>query len=246
MNLKIKRIPDGEIIFKGFYDYSHGSNPYSEEEFEVYRNRKESMMSFFSNIYARLVTGEMLHVYVDYMVSKDCGPYKVLVEKTLGKNRSKEIYQHDKANNVVNYFFISEDKEKHVEIAVPPRFHIAAPSAISSMLFVQNRREESSEQTFCTFLTGQNKWAFEAAPTLQSVVLYKPREKMESLKIDGETVWAHVYKLYENTEGENLNLESPHLSVYMSQQFNIPYMFQSLSGVKIRIKKWENVYQKHN
>ena len=239
--MKLKRTPEGERIFRGFYDYSHKNNFYSEEEFEVYRSRQEPTVSFFSNIYARMKTGEMLHTYVDYMVSKDYVPYKILVEKTLGKNRSSEIYQYDKARSLVNYFFLAGGKENHVKIPVTSCFHIAAPSAASSMLFVQDRREEISEQTFCTFLTGQNKWFFEAAPVLKPVVLYKPRDKMESLEIGVETVYAHVYKLYENKEREHLNVDSPHLNIYMSQHFNIPYMFQSSDGVEIKIKKWEQL-----
>ena len=239
--LRLRRTPTGERIFKGFYEYSHGKKSYSEEEFEVYRNPLGPMLSFFSSIYARMATGEMLHIYVDYTVYKDYVPCKILIEKTLGKNYSREIYQHEKDKSLVNYFFISDDEEKHVEIPVTSRFHIAAPSAVSSMLFVQSRREGISEQTFFTLLTGKNKWSFEESPGLKSIVLYKPREKMESLKIGMETVSAHVYRLYEDTEGDNLNPDSPHLNVYMSQYFNIPYMFQSLGGGEIRIKKWEYI-----
>ena len=237
--MRLKRTPGGERIFKGFYDYTQQNNSYSEEEFEVYRDQQGPAISFFSSIYARMVTGEMLHIYVDYMVYKDYVPCKVLIEKTLGKNRSSEIYQYDKMNNLVSYFFVSDDEEKHVKIPVTSRFHIAAPSAVSSMLFVQNRQEGISEQTFFSLLSGKNKWSFEEAPALKSIILYKLREKMEPLKIGRETVYAHVYKLYENTERDNLNPESPHMSVYMSQHFKIPYMFQSLDGVKIKIKKWE-------
>ena len=235
--MKIKRIPEGERVFKGFYDYSVGARSYSKEEFEVYHSSQGSTMSFFSSIYTRMTTGEMLHIYVDYMVSKDFLPYRIMVEKTLGKNRSSEIYQYDKTKNLVNYFFATDEEEKHVNVAVASRFHIATPAAVSSMFFVQNCREGSGEQTFCTLLTGQNKWVFESEPVLKSVILYKPREKMEPVKIGMETVYAHVYRLYENTEGGNLN--SPHLNVYMSQHFNIPYMFRSPEGTSVWIKKWE-------
>ena len=239
--MRLKRTPLGEQVFKGFYDYYQGNNSYSEEEFEVYRNSQDRGMSFFSNIYARMSTGEMLHIYVDYMVYKNYVPYKIVIEKTLGKNKSSEIYQYDKTKELVSYLFVSDEEEKSVEIPVTSRFHIAAPSAVSSMLFIQNQRKGISEQAFFTLLTGKNHWRFEEAPTLKSIVLYKPREKMEPFKIDMETVYAHVYRLYENTKEEKFSEVSPFLSAYMSQYFNIPYMFESSSGMKIKIRNWKYI-----
>ena len=237
--MRLKRTPLGEQIFKGFYDYFQGDDCYSEEEFEVYRNPQNMTMSFFSNIYTRMTTGEMLSVYVDYTVYKNYLPYKVLIEKALGKNKCGETYEYDKAKKLVNYIFISNEEEKHIEIPIASRFHIATPSTASSMLFIQNQRRAANEQSCFTMLTGKNQWSFKQEPILKSVVLYKTREKTEPFKMGKEAVYTDAYRLYENVKGESLNMNAPSLGVYMSQYFNIPYILESSNGMTIKIKKWD-------
>ena len=237
--MRLKRDPDGEQVVTGFYDYFYKNAPYAEEEFEIYHNSKKKLTSLFSSIHARTPTGETLHIYVDYTVSTNGPPNKVLIEKTLGKSYNSEIYQYHRAENRVDYFYASKKEETHLKIPVTSHFHIAGPAAASSLLFIRNRQKEFHKHEALTLLTGQNKWSFEKAPSLKSVMLYKPQEKKESFKVGTETFQAHIFKIYENTGNENFDPETPHLEAYMDTQLNIPYALEYPDGTKISIKNWD-------
>ncbi len=75
--MEIKRKPRGDKVYRGAYNYYKGDKLYAEEEFEVYKDRKELGMSFFARLHARVATGELLNIYVDFTLTKDYLPQKL-------------------------------------------------------------------------------------------------------------------------------------------------------------------------
>ena len=241
--MRLKRNPDGEQVLAGFYDYSHQNTPYAKEQFEIYRNGKKQIISFFSNIYARTPSGETLHIYVDYTITTNGPPDKVLVEKTLGKNHNSEIYQYNRSTNRIDYSYIAEKNEIHTKVPVTSHFHIAVPAAASSLLFVRNRQKEFHKHEALTLVTGQNKWSFEKSPILKSIMLYKTQKKKAPIKIGNETFHAHIFKIYDNPENNNFNPQAPHLNAYIDTHLNVPYLLEHSDGTKISISSWEPTFK---
>ena len=238
---RLKRNPKGEKIYQGTYEYRNKSRTYSQEEFLVYRNNSGFSFSFFSQMDCLVATGEILRVYVDYVVSKDHTPQKVFVEKTLGERQSSELYQYDRIKSCINYFFISSDEKKHHEIPVTSRFHISTPTMVTSMLFLKNRPNNISGKDFHTLFTSQNEWDFSSPPQSKSVVVQRSPHGTVSYKVGEELISVPVYNLYENVDDGVLSAKMPSLEIYMSKHLNIPYSISCKDGLKIEIKKFENL-----
>ena len=240
IGLRLKRNPMGEKIYQGVYDYHRGNNTYSEEEFLVYRDNSALSLSFFSLMHARVATGELLKVYVDYTVSKDYTPQKVLIEKTLGKRQISEVYQYDKVKSRIGYFFISQKGKKHSEIPITSNFHITTPTTVTSMLFLKPQKDKSMGKNFYSLFTCHNQWEFASAPKAQSVIIQRKHLGTSKLKIGEEYVSSAVYNLYENAASGAVTPEMPSIEVYMSRYVNIPYMLKTKDGLHIRARNITN------
>ena len=79
-------------IYRGCFNYYRNENLYAEENFDVYRDRKEQTFHYISECIVRVSTGETLNIHVEYIINKESVPLYVFVEKIMGKEHSKEIY----------------------------------------------------------------------------------------------------------------------------------------------------------
>lgn len=236
--MELKRKPKGEKVYRGAYNYYKGDTIYAEEEFEVYKDKKELSMSFFSSMFSRVATGELLNIYTDFQVSKDFIPQKVLIERTMGNEIVREIYDFDKRNNIIDYIFINKDGEEHCRINSGPKFHITTPTTASSMLFSKSKKEDTSGKNFFTLITSHNKWTYEAPPAQKTIIWQKVSLTTENLLIEGATVQATQYRIIE--EAQNMDEEKleklPNIKVYQSRHATIPYMIKDDHGTRIQIK----------
>ena len=202
----------------------------------VFRNNRALSMSFFSSMYCRMATGELLNIYVDYMVSKDFVPKKVLIEKKLGQREISEVYQYDESTSSVRYLFISEKEKKQFAIPVSSRFHITTPTTATSMLFLKPQNDSSSGKSDYSILTSYNKWNCDAPPDIKTITVQRDSTGTTGLKIGNETVYAPAYKVYEWTN-KGLLPEMPFVEVFMSRHVNIPYMIKADDNLTINMRK---------
>lgn len=234
--LELKRTPRGEKIYRGAFDYYRGDNIYSEEEFEVWKESQNMTYSIFSKLHSRVATGELLTIYVDYQCTKDFVPENVLVEKALGKELVTEIYNFNKKENLVDYLFISKEGQVHDQINSSPKFHIATPTAASSMLFLRSKKEDTTSKNFYITLQSNNDWKFKELPSFKNITMQRISTTAEDVKINGSTVSATEYKLFEDSNNDEEDYNPAHLNVFMSKHLGIPYSIQSEDGTKILVK----------
>lgn len=241
--MELKRRPRGDKVYRGAYRYFKGETVYCEEEFEVYKDRKELGLTFFANLTSRVATGELLSIYVDYQISKDFIPQKVLIEKSLGKDFVTEIYDFDKKKGHVDYLFITKKDKNHTQITCPPKFSITTPCACTSMLSLKTKKEDTTSKNYYQLISSRNNWKFEEGPYPSSMTLERVGLGTEGILIEGQTVQATVYRLFSGEDlekAEDINA-LPTLKVYLSKFAAIPYQIKSQSGEKIQIKYLNNL-----
>jgi len=236
--MEIKRKPHGDKVYRGAYNYYKGDNLYAEEEFEVYKDRKELGMTFFGELHSRVATGELLSVYLDYTLTKDYIPQKLIIEKTLGKEVVKEVFAFNPRTNVIDYIFISNRGQEHVEVLVPPRFGITTPLSCTSMLFLKSKKEDTTAKNYFQVLSVKNQWRYEHAPYQQSIVAERTALAAENLNLEGQSVPATPYKMWDASDLEKEDDDStpPFSTVQISKHSTIPYLIRSQDGLKIQIK----------
>lgn len=240
-SLRLKRSPKGEKVYEGVYEYRSKGRLYSEEEFMVFRHQSGFALSFFSQMDCRVATGEIFRVYVDYVVSKDFMPQKVLIEKVLGERQSSELYQYDQVKSCINYFFISPDQRNHLTIPVTSRFHIGTPTMVTSMLFIKNRPGDVREKDFHVLFGSQNDWEFSKAPSAKSLIIQRSNHGTSSFRVGDEIISVPVFNIYENVDEGIVSKDMPKLEVYMSRHLNIPYAIKGNDGLEVEITKFQNL-----
>ncbi|CAM9906760.1 unnamed protein product [Chrysoparadoxa australica] len=237
--MEIKRRPRGEKVYRGAYNYYKGDSLYAEEEFEVYKDRKELGMTFFAELHSRVATGELLTVYVDYVVTKEYIPQKLVIERTLGNLIIKEFYDFNPRQSCVDYIFLSKEGQKHARISVPPKFAIMTPTASTSMLFIKTKKEDTTTRNFYPVLTSTNLWKYETEPVQQTIAIERTALASENVSIDGHSVSATPYKIFDAKDLEAADDADnvPFTTTQISKYATIPYVVKSQAdAVRIQIK----------
>lgn len=224
-------------IYRGAFNYFRNENIYAEEQFDVYRDKKEQSLHFISEAVVKVTTGEILNLKVEYIINKEYIPLFVMIEKTMGKESSMETFEYNSRRNHLAYRFTnSKNDEKTDEIATAPKYHIATPTAASSMLFMRSKKFDASGKNSFNILVGQNQWDFKETPKFKNVILERASLTTEKMQIDGQSVQATQYKMYdEGTDFKNIK-DPQHIKVFLSQHGAIPYLIRTDDGTKIQIK----------
>lgn len=223
-------------IYRGAFNYLRNDLTYAEETFDVYRI-KDQNLAYVSEAIIKLQTGEILNIKVEYIITKEFLPTFVMVEKTIGKNQTKESYTYNLKNNTLDYLFESTKHEDIRDvIALAPRYHISTPTAVSSVLFVKSKKFDSNGKNNYNILTSNNQWDYIETPSFNIVILERESVSMENLVIENQAVQATVYKLFENLPESKTAKKNPYAKIYLSQHASIPYLIDSGDGTKIQIK----------
>lgn len=232
-------------IYRGAFSYFRNENSYAEENFDVYRDKKEQSYHYISEATVKVTTGEVLNLHVEYIVNKDFIPIYVAIEKIMGKETTKETYEYISRRNHLLYKFINSKKEEHVdEIATAPKYHITTPTAASSMIFLRSKKFDANGKNSFNILVAQNQWEYKEAPKFKNVIMERASISAEKMNIDGQNVQAVPYKMYdEETDFKNLK-DPPHIKIYLSQHGAIPYLIRSDDGTKIQIKYMNDLSEK--
>lgn|SRR5690606_1749273 len=224
----------GDKVFRGSYNYYRHNNIYSEETFEVYRDRQDFGMSFFADIHSRVATGELLTVQVDMKITKDFIPGYVKVVRALGKDVVTETYTYTKTNSMVLYTFETKSESQELQIPTNPKFHVATPAACSSMIFLKSKKEDTTGKNFYNLIQSQNNWKYENEPLVKMIAMQRVGTGTENVVIDGHSVQATHYRLFEDT-GDSKELP-PAIKVHISKHATIPYIIKSDDGTRVQIK----------
>jgi hypothetical protein len=232
-------------IYRGAFNYYRNENIYAEETFEVFRDKKEKSYHYISEAVVKVATGEVLSIHVEYIVNKDYIPTFVLIEKLMGKEVTKETYEYNlKQNHLAYKFNSSKNEEYNTEIATAPKYHISTPTAASSMLFMRSKKFDASGKNSFNFLVGFNQWEFKEAPAFKNIILERTNLTTEKLNIDGQSVPAIQYRMYDEGTDFKLLKDPPHVKIFLSQHGSIPYMIRTDDGTKIQIKYLNDLTEK--
>jgi hypothetical protein len=232
-----KNYHKNDKIYRGSFNYFRNENQYAEETFDVYRDKKEQTFHYVSEVIARVSTGEILTIHVEYVVNKEFIPIFVMIEKLMGKDFSKEIYEYNVKRNFILYAIKnSKGDEEKMEIATAPKFHIATAASACSMLFLRSKKLDSSGKNSFNFLIGNNQWDFKETPKFKNVIVERANLTNEKINIEGQNVQATQYKIFDDGEDLKSVKEPAHIRVYISQHGGIPYLIKGEDGTKIQIK----------
>tara|TARA_R110002049_G_scaffold27158_4_gene93654 strand:- start:397 stop:1125 length:729 start_codon:yes stop_codon:yes gene_type:complete len=224
----------GDKVLRGSYNYYRFNNIYSEETFEVYRDRQDLSIAFYADIHSRVATGELLTVNVDVKLSKEFVPTFVKVVRTLGKDMATETYTYQKSNSTVLYTFKTDSESEEAKIPISSKFHVATPAACSSMVFLKSKKEDTTSKNLYHLIQTDNKWKFEGVPEVKIIAMQRVGTGMENVVIDGHSVQATHYRLFE--DNNDIVDSPPALKVHVSKHATIPYTIKSDDGTRIQIK----------
>jgi len=229
-------------VFRGAYNYLRHGTIFSEETFEVFKERKEGTYAFEAEMHSRVATGQLLTIKVTYNVNKDYVPTFVLIEKFLGEDITKEIWTYDQRKTKLYYSFLDKSGEKtEVELSTTPKFHIATPCTCPSMLFLRSKKFDSTSKNVYQVWSSQNKWTFEHEPTIQGIAVKKISSTFETLVVDDQKLQVMEYQMTEDVEEETSKKADPiilpYIRIFLSKHVTIPYMVRDDDdGTKIQIK----------
>lgn len=244
-NWTTKNYRKEDKIYRGAFNYYRNENIYAEENFEVYRDKKDQSYHYISEAVVKVTTGEVLNLHVEYSVNKEYIPTQVLIEKVMGKETTKETYEYNsKRNHLIYKFNSSKNEEFTAEIVTAPKYHISTPTAASSLLFMRSKKFDASGKNSFNILVGFNQWEYKETPFFKNVILERANLTTEKINIDGQSVQATQFRMYdEGTDFKNIK-EPPHVKIFISQHGGIPYLIRTEDGTKIQIKYLNDLTEK--
>ncbi len=232
-------------IFRGAFNYFRNENSYAEEIFDVYRDKKEQSYHYVSEAVVKVTTGEVLNLHVEYVVNKDYIPQLVIVEKLMGKEATREVYEYSVRKNHLTYKFTNSKGEEHIdEIATAPKYHITTPTAASSMLFLRSKKFDASGKNSFNILVASNQWDYKEVPKFKNVIMERANLTAEKMNIDGQNVQATQYKMFDDETDFKAAKDPQHIKIFLSQHGAVPYMIRTDDGTKIQIKYLNDLTEK--
>lgn len=241
-----KNYHKNDKVFRGSFNYFRNDSLYADENFDIYRDKKDQTFHYISEASIRVLSGEILILHVEYIVNKDFIPTYVLIEKIMGKDSSKELYEYNVRRNILNYTFSSSKIEaKHeCEIATAPKYHITTPTAASSMVFLKSKKFDANGKNSFNALISHNQWEFVAQPAFRSVIIERANLTAEKINIEGQSVQSIQYRLYdEETDFKNIK-EPPHIKIFMSPHGSVPYIIKGDDNTRMQIKYLNDLSEK--
>lgn len=232
-------------IYRGCYNYYRNDNLYAEENFDVYKDKRDQTLHFISESVMRVSTGEMLNIHTEYITNKEFVPLFVYIEKIMGKEIAKEVYDFSPKRSVITYTFKNTKGDEHVdEIMSPPKFHITTPTALTSMLFIRTKKFDATGKNTYSLVVSDNTWEYTAAPRFTNPIVERVGLSNEKVTIDGQNVLASPFRLFDEVTEFKSVKEPPHVKIYLSPHNGIAYTIRSEEGTKIQIRYLNDLTEK--
>jgi hypothetical protein len=241
---------EGEKVFRGAYTYMRNKNIYSEESFEVFRDKKEMTFTFISEIISRVSTGELLNINTLYKINKDYTPLEVDIHRSLGNHSVNEKYEFDQRRTRINYMFKNQDGAvHHSEFSTSPKFYITTSASCSSMLYLRSKKFDNTGKNYFSIFTSNNHWEFKEDPSVKNIVVQRVSQTSEALKVGKSSLDSIQYKVMEQSLDSSEDSADPHappsqendIRVWCSQHMTIPYLIKDRDGTKIEVKYLNNL-----
>lgn len=230
-----------EKLYCGAYNYIKNESLYSEESFEVYKDRKDGAFYFLSQIYSRVATGELLMIDVHYHVNKDYVPVHVQIKRALGEEVVREVFAYDLRKGVMTYLFVSDSEEVKEEFNAPPKFHITTPTVASSNLYLRSKKFDSTAKNYYSFYCSTNQWEYEKLPFMKNVAVQKISSSLENLTIEGKNLQSIEYRIYEDKKNKEDSPDDSYIKTHLSQHVTLPYLIKGDDGTRVQIKTLKNL-----
>ena len=234
-------------VFKGTYEYSNNGSVYAEERFHVFKDQKNYDHIFVAETNCRTSTGELLKIVSHYEMSKNWIPHDVRIERSLGPKQSEEIYNFEAKNNSIHYTLHTNEVRGESHFPTAPKFHIAAPCAAASMLFILSKRFDNTSRNDYTVWSSTNQWKYVNPPTPHTVSLDRVSVGNETLFINNQELSCIKYLVYDTSHPVREDLpfdyrqqQSP-LTVYLSGHMAIPYIIEGQGSTRIQIKVLQDI-----
>ena len=230
-------------IYEGDFSYKKEKTNFSEETFEVYRNKEKMTILFISEVISRTVEGILFESRVSFLLSKEYIPTLVTIEKKMGKDHALEIYDYNEKNSSIEYQFINSSSKERREIATPTKFHIATPTSVCSHVFLMSKKFDTTHLNYYQVLKSKNTWNFEEVPEFIEVGARKEVKDPKGLRIGRHNLKCLEYVIFDVLPGET---EKGHatkkgLMSYISPFHSIPYKIYDLDETVIEIKTLKNL-----
>lgn len=244
-NWTSKNYHKNDKIYRGCLNYYRNETLYAEENFDVYRDRKEQTFHYISECSVRVSTGETLNIHVEFIINKESVPLYVYIEKIMGKEFSRETYDFNIKRSIISYTFKSSQTEEHTEeIMTPPRFHVATPTALTSMIFIRTKKFDASGKNVYTILVSTNNWEFTASPKFTNPIVERIGLANEKITIDGQNVLATPYRMFDEETDFKTAKDPIYIKIHISPHGGIPYTIRTDDGTKIQIKYLNDLSEK--
>ena len=230
-------------IYEGAYIYQKDKTIFSEEKFEVFRNKEKMSVLFTSELFSRTMEGVLFQARVSYLMSKEYTPQLVITEKKMGKDNALEVFDFIEKRSIIEYQFITGSSKETREIKTPTKFQVATPAGVCSHTFTLSKKFDTTNLNYYSILKSENKWNFEQTPKFIEIGARRTSETPISFKIDKHRVKALTYTVFDIDEGEHEkeHIQKEGLSVKISPYYSIPYVIQDLDGSTAQIKTLKNL-----
>jgi hypothetical protein len=232
---------DCNITHKGRIEYQYQDNIYSEENFNAYKSQKDSYIYFYCEQNSRTETGDFIKAKLYYVLSKDWVPSVVIMEKNISDIHSIEKFELISKGSQIDYYFWNKHEEKMYkgQISIPPKFQIATPFATTTCLFLGSKKFDPTNRNFYNIICSDNSWEFLSLPQMKYVVVERLSASSAEIKIQEKTVKAVHYRVKAMTE-DNKSNEQP-INLFLSKHLHIPYLLDVPGGIKIYIKRLQEM-----
>mgnify|MGYP003975308073 CR=1 FL=1 len=229
-------------VIRGAYKYLRNDTIYCEETFDVSKEKKENVYTFESVLHSRVATGELLTMKVLYRLNKEYVPTFVMLERNLGENSIKEIYDYDSRKNILKYSFLDTKGQSHDhELTTSNKFFITTPSTCCSMVFLRSKKFDNKGENHYNFWSSHNQWEFTEIPSITSISIKKMSTRHESISIEGNKLQALEYRLSE-AQDDSLVETPEYIRIYLSKHVTIPYIVKDeKDNTTIQIKFLNNL-----
>lgn len=232
-NKNYQKIEHLRMSFTGAFEYISGDAVYSDENFHVYRNVREGSVIFESELLTRLESGELLKINSHYKINKDFIPEKVEIDKIMGKQIISESFKMNPKSNAITYHFQRGDVFNEYKISPPPRFQVATPTSLTSVIFLFTKKYDPTGKNFNSVMVSDNFWEYQAIPSMQYILAERQGTGLQTVNLKGKELKAYHYRLF-TQEDHNRAQEIP-MNVYMSKHYGIPYLIQ-YKDIKVQIR----------
>lgn len=237
---RLRKKPRGEKVYTGSYVYSRNRNEYSEEDFQVWLNPDNYALTFYADVFGRVITGELLKIHVDYRVSKDFIPQWVAVRRSLGNRSITEAFRYKRDEGVLTYTFASGSDVHEEDVPTHSVFSIAAPACCTSFLFLGTKKEDVNNSNTYYVFRSFNKWRFSEAPSSMPITVRRESTSHQQVALGGKSKAKTLAIPYRVFEKETDAASEPSFLTFVSKYICIPCLVRSPEGTLIQMSKFHN------